>query len=109
MDHVELTVDLKKDVFLIQGVLIKANVARVFRSGCRFLEETKEKVVFFDFSLVSQYDSSTLALMFAWLEHAKQQHQTIRFRGVDLGLVQLAKLSNVDALLKAYVVDQRIQ
>jgi ABC-type transporter Mla MlaB component len=100
LNDLAYTIDHEKNVFFISGVVLKSYVSKVYKPGCSFIaaDNTSDKLVF-DCSAVSSYDSSALALMLSWIAYAKKKNQSVFFRGVDLGVIQLAKLSDVDCLL----------
>jgi phospholipid transport system transporter-binding protein len=54
-----------------------------------------------DLAAITGSDSSGLALLIEWLSIAKNAQQTLRYENVPSQLDQLARLSEVDALLSA--------
>lgn len=55
--------------------------------------------IVFDFSDITQVDSSALALLLAWIKRAKAHGTTVEFRALPNALLALAKLYGVDTLL----------
>lgn len=55
----------------------------------------------FDFTAVTEVDSSALAVIFAWQRNAQSQGKTIRLSGLPANLLSLASLYGVDDLLPA--------
>jgi len=52
-----------------------------------------------DLSALEKSDSATLAVLIAWSARAKRQGVTLRYKRVPQGLLNLARLSDVDKLL----------
>ena len=52
-----------------------------------------------DLSRVANADSATLAVLIAWAAHAQERGGTLRFLNAPAGLRNLARLSDLDALL----------
>ncbi len=55
--------------------------------------------VAFDFSAVSEVDTSAVALLLAWSRQAQAAGRTLAVEGVPADLVSLARLYGVDELL----------
>jgi phospholipid transport system transporter-binding protein len=53
----------------------------------------------FDFSEVTEVDSSALALLFAWLRQAKARGSAVELRALPDALLALARLYGVEPLL----------
>jgi ABC-type transporter Mla MlaB component len=52
-----------------------------------------------DLSRVADADSATLAVLIAWAAHAHERGGTLRYLNAPAGLRNLARLSDLDALL----------
>jgi phospholipid transport system transporter-binding protein len=91
--------------------LLGADRARItgclgFRTVSALLPAGSEAIVAgraasIDLGAIESSDSSGLALLIEWLSVAKHAGRTLRYENVPTQLHQLARLSEVDALLSA--------
>ncbi len=54
-----------------------------------------------DLSGVSDADSAGLAVLLAWVERARSRGHTLRYTGLPAQLVGIARISEVESLLRA--------
>ncbi len=54
-----------------------------------------------DLSGVSDADSAGLAVLLAWVDRARKRGHTLRFSGLPAQLVGIARISEVEALLRS--------
>jgi phospholipid transport system transporter-binding protein len=83
----------------IVGALVFDTVTALLPVGSDAIDQGKAAVI--DLGGVTSSDSSGLALLIEWLSVAKYDRRTLRFENIPLQLHQLARLSEVDALLGA--------
>jgi phospholipid transport system transporter-binding protein len=81
---------------LVTVPLIMANARGLLDAG-RVALQPGEQV--FDFSQVSEADSSAIVVMLGWLRSAEGARAAIRFAGVPAGVLSLAELYGVAELL----------
>lgn len=62
---------------------------------------TGEQVITVDLAAVTKVDSAGLALLLEWLRRARSEGRAVSFTGLPDKLVDIAKLSGVDAMLAA--------
>ncbi len=83
----------------IVGALEFNTVTALLPVGSDAIDQGKAAVI--DLGGVTSSDSSGLALLIEWLSVAKYDRRTLRFENIPLQLHQLARLSEVDALIGA--------
>ena len=83
----------------IVGALVIDTVTALLLVGSDAIDQGKAAII--DLGGVTSSDSSGLALLIEWLSVAKYDRRTLRFENIPLQLHQLARLSEVDALLGA--------
>lgn len=84
--------------FLVSGVLDATTVSAVLkRSGALFAATPTVQV---DLAGVKQSDSSGLALLLEWLRLARRKQQHIVFQNMPRQIDALARISEVDELLR---------
>lgn len=81
---------------VVGGPVTLANVANVLEEGRRHLDEGVRMV---DLSEVTEMDSSLLAVLLAWLRHAKGKRTELSFLNLPEALRTIARLYGVEALL----------
>jgi len=82
----------------VAGLLEFGTVAALLPLGSAAIREGKVSV--FDLGAVTGSDSAGLALLIEWLSIARQAGRTLRYENVPSQLHQLARLSDVDALIE---------
>lgn len=83
----------------VVGPLDFATVTRLLRAGAHEIGAGHAEVI--DLSGVTASDSSGLALLIEWMSIAKAANRPLRYEGMPVQLHQLARLSDVEALLIA--------
>lgn len=83
---------------VVNGALNFHTVPQLRELGDRLL--TTQEQIIFDLEGVSKSDSSALALLTAWSRRAKQLGKIAYFIHLPPQLLDLAKLSNLDGVLK---------
>jgi phospholipid transport system transporter-binding protein len=81
---------------IVKAPLIIANARALLEAG-RSALQSGEQV--FDFSEVTEADSSALAVMLGWLRAAEAARASIRFANIPQGVSSLAELYGVTELL----------
>jgi phospholipid transport system transporter-binding protein len=81
----------------IVGSLGFGTVTALLPLGSDAIEQGRAAVI--DLAAVTGSDSSGLALLIEWLSVAKAAARTLRYENVPSQLHQLARLSDVDALI----------
>lgn len=81
---------------IVKAPLIIANARALLEAG-RSALQSGEPV--FDFSEVTEADSSALAVMLGWLRAADAARVSIRFANIPQGVTALAELYGVTELL----------
>lgn len=81
---------------LVKAPLIMANARGLLEAG-RSALQAGEQV--FDFSAVTEADSSAIAVMLGWLRAASLTQSTVKFAHIPTGVRSLAELYGVTDLL----------
>jgi phospholipid transport system transporter-binding protein len=81
----------------ITGSLGFTTVSALLATGTDAILTGRAAVI--DLGAVTASDSSGLALLIEWLSIAKQAGQPLKYENIPRQLVQLARLSEVDALI----------
>jgi len=81
---------------VVKVPLLMANARGLLEAG-RSVLQPGEQV--FDFSAVTEADSSAIAVMLGWLRAAEQARSTVRFAHIPVGVRSLAELYGVSELL----------
>jgi phospholipid transport system transporter-binding protein len=81
----------------VTGTLGFTTVTPLLPVGAAAIEQGRAAII--DLSAVTGSDSSGLALLIEWLSIARAAGRTLRYDNVPAQLHQLARLSDVDALL----------
>jgi len=81
---------------VVKVPLLMANARGLLEAG-RSVLQPGEQV--FDFSAVTEADSSAIAVMLGWLRAAEQARATVRFANIPVGVRTLAELYGVSELL----------
>lgn len=81
----------------VTGTLGFSTVTPLLSVGAAAIEQGQAAVI--DLSAVTGSDSSGLALLIEWLSVARGAGRTLRYENIPPQLHQLARLSDVDALL----------
>ena len=89
-------IERKAGRLLVKAPLTMANARGLLEAG-RSALLAGEQV--FDFSEVTEADSSALAVMLGWLRAASQTQSTIKFAHIPTGVRALAELYGVTDLL----------
>ncbi len=83
----------------VVGDLRFGTVAALLEPGAAAISDGRAAVI--DLGTVSASDSSGLALLIEWLSVAKQARRGLRYENVPEQLKELARLSDVEALITA--------
>lgn len=81
---------------LVKVPLTMANARGLLEAGRSALQPGEQV---FDFSEVTEADSSALAVMLGWLRAAEISRSTVKFAQIPNGVVSLAELYGVTDLL----------
>jgi phospholipid transport system transporter-binding protein len=81
---------------VVKVPLVMANARGLLEAGRSFLQPGEQV---FDFSEVTEADSSALAVMLGWLRAAEFSRSTVKFAQIPNGVVSLAELYGVTDLL----------
>ena len=81
---------------LVKAPLVMANAPGLLDAGRSALQPGEQ---IFDFSAVTEADSSALAVMLGWLRAASLSRSTIKFAHIPAGVRSLAELYGVTELL----------
>jgi phospholipid transport system transporter-binding protein len=81
---------------LVTAPLVMTNARALLAAGCAALQPGEQV---FDFSQVSEADSSAIVVMLGWLRAAAGVRASIKFAGVPAGVLSLAELYGVNELL----------
>ncbi|TXT29106.1 MAG: NTP binding protein [Rhodocyclaceae bacterium] len=81
---------------VIKVPLVMANARGLLEAGRSALQPGEQV---FDFSEVTEADSSALAVMLGWLRAAGLARSTVKFANIPNGVVSLAELYGVTELL----------
>jgi phospholipid transport system transporter-binding protein len=82
---------------LVKGVLHFTTVTSLLSEGSEAIGNGRAAVI--DLSGVKDSDSSGLALLIEWLSIARASRRSLRYENIPVQLHQLARLSEVEALL----------
>jgi phospholipid transport system transporter-binding protein len=89
-------IDLEAGRLVIKVPLTMVNARGLLAAG-RLALQSGEQV--FDFSQVTEADSSALAVMLGWLRAASLSRSTVKFAHIPKGVLSLAELYGVIDLL----------
>ena len=81
---------------IVKVPLVMANARGLLDAGRAALQPGEQV---FDFSLVTEADSSALAVMFGWLRAAASSRSTVKFAHIPKGVRSLAELYGISELL----------
>lgn len=81
---------------VVKVPLVMANARGLLDAGRSALQPGEQ---IFDFSEVSEADSSAIAVMLAWLRSAELSRSTVTFAHIPAGVSSLAELYGVTELL----------
>jgi phospholipid transport system transporter-binding protein len=81
----------------VSGTLGFTTVAPLLPVGAAAIEQGQAAII--DLAAVTGSDSSGLALLIEWLSVARAAGRTLHYENIPSQLHQLARLSDVDALL----------
>ncbi|PKO38813.1 MAG: hypothetical protein CVU31_18230 [Betaproteobacteria bacterium HGW-Betaproteobacteria-4] len=81
---------------VVKVPLVMANARGLLEAGRSALQPGEQV---FDFSEVTEADSSALAVMLGWLRAATLSRSTVKFAHIPNGVVSLAELYGVTELL----------
>jgi len=81
---------------VVKASLLMANARGLLEAGRSALQPGEQV---FDFSAVSEADSSAIAVMLGWLRAAEKSQSTVRFANIPTGVRSLAELYGVTELL----------
>lgn len=81
---------------IVKVPLVMANASGLLQAGRSALQPGEQV---FDFSAVTEADSSALAVMLGWLRAAALSRSTVKFAHIPAGVRSLAELYGVTELL----------
>ena len=81
---------------IVKVPLVMANASGLLQAGRSALQPGEQV---FDFSAVTEADSSALAVMLGWLRSAALSRSTVKFAHIPAGVRSLAELYGVTELL----------
>ncbi len=81
---------------VVTAPLTMVNARALLEAGSSALQAGEQV---FDFSQVSEADSSAVAVMLGWLRAAEQSRSTVKFAHIPAGVRSLAELYGVTELL----------
>jgi phospholipid transport system transporter-binding protein len=81
---------------VVKVPLVMANARGLLEAGRSALRAGEQ---IFDFSEVSEADSSAIAVMLGWLRSAEQSQSAVTFAHIPVGVRSLAELYGVTELL----------
>lgn len=85
--------------FIVSGAVTFATAGELLAASQPLF--AGEKAITVDLSAVTRVDSAGLALLLEWLRRARSDGRAVSFTGLPGKLVDIAKLSGVDAMLSA--------
>ena len=83
----------------VVGALEFGTVSALLPAGSEAIERGQAAII--DLSGVTNADSSGLALLIEWMSIAKAARRTLRYENIPSQVDQLARLSDVEALITA--------
>lgn len=89
-------IQLEGGRLMVRAPLIIDNARALLEAG-RSALQSGEQV--FDFSQVTEADSSALAVMLAWLRAGEAAQATVKFANIPEGVTSLAELYGITELL----------
>ncbi|MBU1365430.1 MAG: STAS domain-containing protein [Gammaproteobacteria bacterium] len=89
-------IELDAGRLVVKVPLVMANARGLLEAGRSALQPGEQV---FDFSEVTEADSSALAVMLGWLRAATLSRSTVKFAHIPNGVVSLAELYGVTELL----------
>ena len=81
---------------VVTAPMTMANARGLLAAGCSALQPGEQV---FDFSQVTEADSSAVAVMLGWLRAAGSSRSTVKFAQIPAGVRSLAELYGVTELL----------
>ena len=90
--------------WLIPQQVKLVNLGKVYQQGLVMINQNNEKGVVFNFQKLTRYDSSIVALLLAWMKHAKQQNCSLGFKELQASIKHIAELSDTADLIASYEV-----
>lgn len=88
---------LSDSAFSVKGELVFSTVSRWRRTGRRYIQKAEQPSI--EFSQVKFCDSSSVALLLAWLRDAKESGKVLRFVHPPQQLLDVARVYGVLDLL----------
>ncbi|AXS80751.1 lipid asymmetry maintenance protein MlaB [Dechloromonas sp. HYN0024] len=89
-------IELQTGHLVVKVPMVIANARGLLEAGRSALQAGEQ---IFDFSQVSEADSSALAVMLGWLRAAGLARSTVRFAHTPAGVLALAELYGITDLL----------
>lgn len=97
MSHSPAAIIEKNGILFVSGEVTFSQVMKLKRLGFELMKNPEKTV--FDFTHVSRCDSSSLALLFAFVRQAKKQGKDLSFQHLPSSVLGVAKLCGVIDLL----------
>lgn len=89
-------IDREGGRLVVKVPLLMANARGLLDAGRSVLQPGEQ---IFDFSAVSEADSSAIAVMLGWLRSAEKARSTVKFANIPVGVRSLAEVYGVSELL----------
>lgn len=87
------------DCYCVQGSLTFDTVDALYKESLPLFRPLK--VLTFNLSGVTTFDSAAMALLLAWLRYAKAQRKVVAFRQAPVELESLLKENKLDGIIEA--------
>jgi phospholipid transport system transporter-binding protein len=90
---------VSEGVYRVKGDLVFATAPGVLEAARRLFQGGSGELVF-DLSEVARTDSAGLAVLLEWLDAGRASGVGVSFRNLPAALLDIARLSNAEALLE---------
>lgn len=91
-------IQLKEGIIRVSGDLNAVSVPKLLDATADLFRQSGQQVRI-DLAKVTRADSSGLALLIDWMRTARRQHQQLSFRRLPAQLLDMARVSGIEALL----------
>ena len=95
----EAKIDFFSNRISLTGFLMFDTILPIYQSGLSYLENYSLPELEVDLSQVEKSDSSGLSLFLGWMRMAKKRKVNIHFTNVPKYLLDVARVSGIDAIL----------
>jgi phospholipid transport system transporter-binding protein len=86
---------------VVEGELTFATARHARQVGVLVLESSTARQIVIDCAAVTRADSAGLAVLLDWLAWGRRRSRTVSLQNLPASLVAIAKISEVDELLRA--------